>query len=195
MALKREQSQEAGAGSTQIQAEGNINYQPTTIFNPPEPISGGAYQKLVDGYNKERESGDTTLNTIIDKIQKYSDVIDTEFIGLPKKLEDGGFESDIKTAMRLKEDYAKYLYQNNFSIAKQKIHGYLLAKIFVAFDLCVVEAIREKKSKLEIKDILLEKVIKPIEDELGIDNVLDLYRDDVLGMVYFLTGNCHISWK
>lgn len=188
MALKNELTQEAGSNSTQLQAQRDIYYTAA-------PLPRTTYQKLVDEYNKERESGTSVLNTVIDKLQKYAKSVDSEFIGLPKKLEDGGFEKDIRLAMELKESYSMYLTENSFSIAKKKIHGYLLAKIYVSFNLTVIEAIRENKSKSEIKNILQEKVIKPIEEELGIDNVLDLYSDDVLGMVYFLTGNCHISWK
>jgi hypothetical protein len=188
MALKHEFIQEAGPNSTQLQALGDIYYTEALV-----PKS--TYQKLVDEYNKERESGTSILNTVIDKLQKYTNSIDSEFIGLPKKLKDGGFEKDIDTAMLLKESYSMYLHENSFSIAKKKIHGYLLAKIYVAFNVFVIEAIRESKTNSEIKTILYNQVIIPIEQELGIDNVLELYGDDVLGMVYFLTGNCHISWK
>jgi hypothetical protein len=45
----------------------------------------------------------------------------------------------------------------------------------------------------EIKRAVQHEIIDPIEAMLG-ENVLDLYADEINGMLYFLTGNCHIRW-
>ena len=39
-----------------------------------------------------------------------------------------------------------------------------------------------------------DKVIKPAIFVLG-ENVLKLLKEDINGMIYFLTGNCHIKWE
>jgi hypothetical protein len=44
-----------------------------------------------------------------------------------------------------------------------------------------------------INSLISEKVINPLIVELG-DNLFDFTPDDVQGMLYFLTGNCHIKW-
>ncbi|XGA84108.1 hypothetical protein OEG92_03960 [Polaribacter sejongensis] len=39
-----------------------------------------------------------------------------------------------------------------------------------------------------------ELVIKEVENILSERNILNIYSDDILAMIYFLTGNCHINW-
>jgi hypothetical protein len=44
-----------------------------------------------------------------------------------------------------------------------------------------------------IQRALVDSVITPIEDVLG-ENPLLLDAVEVMGMIYYLTGNCHIRW-
>jgi hypothetical protein len=48
-------------------------------------------------------------------------------------------------------------------------------------------------------EILNEKVIQPILEILNKegaeDNYLNYNANDIFGMVYFLTGKCHLNWK
>jgi hypothetical protein len=194
MAKPLDLKQEAGDDSNLFQsAEGMIVNQTKNTYNsviPPE-----AYKKLAEEYKKEVQSGDSVLGQIIEKIQHFSNSADTVFLGLEQKLKDAGYENDYQFASKLKEDYTKYLTSNNLSKATLKIHAFLLARIYVAFNLFIPTAVNEGKTKQEIKQLLLEKIVTPVEETLGIDNVLGLYQDDVLAMVYFLTGNCHINWS
>ncbi|MBC6112777.1 ABC-three component system protein [Pedobacter fastidiosus] len=149
---------------------------------------------MAEEYKKE-SANDKVITEVVGKLQHFISNIDTEFIGLEQKLINGGFQNELQFANLLKEQYTKYLASNNLSRASQKIHAFLLARIYVAFNMYVPEAINEGKSNSEIKDIILEKIVQPVEDVLGVDNVLELYQDDVMSMVYFLTGNCHIKWE
>lgn len=194
MAEPLEQKQEAGNNSSLYQAGANMTIdQSRNIYN--NVISPKAYKKLAKDYKEETRSGDSVINEVIDKIQHFSNSADVVFLGLEQKLKDAGYESDYQFAAKLKEDYTKYLASNNLSKATQKIHAFLLARIFVAFNLFIPTAVNEGKSKEELKQIIYDKIITPIEETLGIDNVLELYQDDVLAMIYFLTGNCHIKWS
>lgn len=47
--------------------------------------------------------------------------------------------------------------------------------------------------RIEIPPKVYEIVVGPVNEMLG-ENVLELKANDVAGMVYFLTGNCHITW-
>jgi hypothetical protein len=194
MALKNELGQTAGDGSTLIQSAGSLTYNKITNYSSPvNSVSG--YAKLAEEYKKERQEPNSIISQIVDKLQHFSKNIDPVFIGLEQKLIDSGFENELQFASLLKEQYTMYLTSNNLSKATQKIHAFLLARIFVAFNMSIPQAISEGKTKTEIKEIILEKIVKPVEEELGVDNVLDLYQDDVMAMVYFLTGNCYIKWE
>ena len=63
----------------------------------------------------------------------------------------------------------------------------------------VYPLILENQSKKYILEILNEKVIQPILEILNKegaeDNYLDYNANDIFGMVYFLTGKCHLNWK
>ena len=37
-------------------------------------------------------------------------------------------------------------------------------------------------------------VYAKIAECLG-ENILELYDDEIAGMLFYLTGNCHIKWK
>jgi len=194
MALKNELQQTGGSGSTLVQAGGAVTYNQTNNYNTPLNIVS-SYSKLVEEYKKERENPDSLISEIVDKIQHFSKNIDPVFTGLEDKLKRAGYQNEIQFASQLKEDYTKYLISNNLSKATQKIHAFLLARIYVAFNLYVPQAISEGKSKTQIKEIILEKIVQPVEEVLGMDNILDLYQDDVMAMIYFLTGNCYIKWE
>jgi hypothetical protein len=183
-------TQTAGSGSKQYQAAGNINI----IHNSDNHYN--QYLKLVEEFEKELASEQSPYREIIAKIRHFTSNIDGDkIIGLEKKLENAGFESDFTWARDMKEQYFKKITENNLSKATQKIHAFLLARTCVLFNLHVRGAINDGMSKDVIKDLLIEKVINPVQNMVGENNVLDLLDDDLIGMMYFLTGNCHITWK
>lgn len=182
--------QKAGHSSTQYQAAGNL----TVINNNGQPKAYNQYLKLVEEFENELEEGNIEFCEFIDKIQHYTATIDG-FVGLESKLNDAGFGSDLTWAEEMKEYYFQKLTENGLSKASQKIHAFLLARVCVLFNIHVKGAVNDGVSKEVIRDIIIEKVIQPVQDMLGENNVLGLYDDDITAMIYFLTGNCHIRWK
>jgi hypothetical protein len=55
-----------------------------------------------------------------------------------------------------------------------------------------------QKKMADIKQAVSEQVIIPVMKELNENGEDDIYlcytTDDILGMLYYLTGNCHINW-
>ncbi|MEM9363390.1 MAG: ABC-three component system protein [Bacteroidota bacterium] len=152
-------------------------------------------QKLVEDYKKEVASGEhSEFKEVYEKITHYSTNVDEIKQDLLGKLKDGGFEEDADWAIELKEEYAKKLLKNDVSLTQQKIHAFLLAKLQMAFRRHVLSAIRENESKDKIRHLVDDKVISMVGSYLGYENVLNLYEDDINGMLYFLTGNCHLKW-
>ena len=182
--------QTAGKNSTQYQSGGNMTVN--NYNSQPKPYM--QYLKLVEEFEQELENGDIEFREFIDKIQHYTATID-EFVGLEPKLTEAGFGNDIDWTQQMKEYYYKKITENNLSKATQKIHAFLLARICVLFNLHIKGAVNDGVSKDVIREMIIEKVINPVQDMLGENNVLDLYDDDITAMIYFLTGNCHIKWK
>lgn len=185
------QEQSAGDGSTLIQAGGNI-YQ--TTINYADRLQ--VMEKLVKLYNEEKKKGSKSEYTgYIRKLEKFTTSVDGELLDLKQKLDAAGYKNDIDWALGLKEEYSKMLQANKFSLACQHIHAFLLAWIIVLFNQFVTDAIKSGKDKDTIKQIIVDKLIAPVENLVGGENnVLELYSDDITGMIYYLTGNCHLKW-
>lgn len=115
------------------------------------------------------------------------------------KLMDGGFsEKEIINAIKSKEKYAKRLQKNRFFESAQWIDSQLFAKIKMDFDAFVIPLVNSKTPKDEIMQNLVKNVIQPVLDLINTegedDEYLNYNADDIFGMVYYLTGQCHLNW-
>lgn len=164
----------------------NLNISPKT-----------RWQKRFEELKRQVEN-DERYATFIDDFEEYNTIKDG--IGLEKKLNDGKFnETEINRALRLKEKYAKRVVKDEMFLAQQKIDVEIFSIIDNGFYTYVYPLILENQSKKYILEILNEKVIQPILEILNKegaeDNYLDYNANDIFGMVYFLTGKCHLNWK
>ena len=155
------------------------------------------WQKRFEELKRQVEN-DERYATFIDDFEEYNTIKDG--IGLEKKLSDGKFnETEINRALRLKEKYAKRVVKDEMFLAQQKIDVEIFSIIDNGFYTYVYPLILENQSKKYILEILNEKVIQPILEILNKegaeDNYLDYNANDIFGMVYFLTGKCHLNWK
>jgi len=121
-------------------------------------------------------------------------------ISAEKKLSDGGFsENEIIKAIRRKEKYAKRLQLNRFFESAQWIDSQLFAKIKMDFEGYITPLIDTETPKKEILKEVIVKVVQPVLDLINLegedDEVLNYNAEDIFGMVYYLTGQCHINWK
>lgn len=75
---------------------------------------------------------------------------------------------------------------------------YLFAKLCHSFDTYILPNI-ESQPLCDIRQMVYEKVVLPIIDEINAngscDRQLCYNEDDIYGMLYYLTGKCHINWK
>lgn len=115
------------------------------------------------------------------------------------KLKDGGFsQSAIDKARRLKMYFAKKSTRFQYYESAQLIDGYLFAKLCQRFDTYILPNI-ESHPLCDIRQMVYEKVVLPIIDEINAngscDRQLCYNEDDIYGMLYYLTGKCHINWK
>lgn len=147
------------------------------------------------------------LKQEVEKDQKFDDFIDdlkyyrTKLDGrsMPEKLKDGGFsEKEVLKATYRKLQYSKKLEKNKLYESAQKIDLELFALINYNFETYIDPLVEAKTPKNDIKIVLREKVILPIFEIINIEGKDDVFLnytvDDILGMVYFLTGKCHLNW-
>lgn len=147
---------------------------------------------------KEEVDNDVKLQAKMDDIMRYRTKL-PHTLGLRRKLQDGGFlKPAIDRARRLKQGYAKKATKFQYYEMANRIDNYLFAIVSSRFDDYVYPLIEEQRPLQDIKHAVSEQVIMPIMQELNESGADDTYlcytMDDIWGMLYYLTGNCHINW-
>lgn len=147
------------------------------------------YQKF-----KLEQAQNPQIRKIVEELENYRQNIDVEVVGLEQKLIDGNQKSSIEYAERAKEFFYKKLVKHEMSEVAQKINVHLLADIESRFSNHIRPKICSGTYQEEdIKTLIQELIITPVIDSLE-DNTLEFTARDINGMLYFLTGNCHIKW-
>lgn len=134
------------------------------------------------------------FNSVLPELEHYMSNVDVgDIIGLEEKLRLASRDSEIAEAIRQKEIVAKRLHRHSTSRAAQRIYIHVLGMLLSRFRAFVKPKIENNGSVEEINQEIIVSVIEPT---IGIleENVLDIYWDDIWGMIFYLTGNCHIKW-
>lgn len=160
-------------------------------------ISKTRWQKRFEKLQEEVRN-DTRYEVFIEEFNTYNTVLDG--LGLQQKLQDAGFsDKEIIRAMRFKEKYAQRVVLGEMYQAQQEIDVEIFSLIDNNFETYVFPKIKIGIDKYLILECLMEKVIQPILDILNregeADDFLNYNANDIYGMVYFLTGKCHLNWK
>jgi hypothetical protein len=150
--------------------------------------------QLIERFKKEREN-DEVFSGIISKLQHYSSSTDGagNVEGVKTKLGKAGYDNLLEFALVTKEMFVKKLTEFQFSRSAQEMQCLLLAEVYTRFHHYVWPALCEGRGQEEIQVLVQTQIINPLSEMLG-ENVLDIYTDELTGMLYFLTGNCHIRW-
>ena len=150
--------------------------------------------QLYEDFQKEIEEGGEPFQDIIEKLQHWKDSDSPEPEGVEKKLKDGDRPELVDMGLRAKEQFSKVLLKHQYSKAAQFILSYLLGKVWNSFSFVIIPRIKEGAPSNEIDLLIQEHVVGPIEEILG-SNPLAIDPSEIQGMIYFLTGNCHLKWK
>ena len=177
----------------------NVNPNAQTVNNtfynntPPQSRMDTYFQKLL----KEIEEGITS--DVFDELKYYQTKLDGTK-GMEQKLIDGGFRlSRIQEATQLKEMYAKIATKYDCYPSAQRIIQLLFARIKHEFDASIFPLIEQQQAINIVMQQVHEKIVVPISDMLNANGAYDTYlnfnEDHIYGMIYYLTGMCHLNWK
>lgn len=116
-----------------------------------------------------------------------------------EKLIDGGFRpSRIDEAIRLKELYAKKAMQYDCYPSAQQINLDLLSRIKHEFDDSIFPLIVVQHDLSIVMQQIRSKIVNPIMQMLNENGASDEHlhytEDHIYGMIYHLTGMCHLNW-
>lgn len=183
-----------------IGTAGSVNPNATSV-NDTYNFYGTALLTRMDAYFqsllKEIENGIT--EDVFDALDYYKTKLDGTK-DLEEKLTDGGFRpSRIAEAIRLKEMFAKIAMRYDCYPSAQKIIHSLFARIKHEFDDNIFPLIESQQPLNIVMKQIRESIVIPIRDMLEAngahDTVLGFNEDHIYGMIYYLTGMCHLNWK
>ena len=147
----------------------------------------------------EQEILNNTRKEVIDELLLYTTKLDGTK-GLEEKLQDGGFQKMfIQKAIIQKEMYAKRATKYECYPAAQEIILSLFARIKNEFDVRIYPMIIKGADVPSIMQEVDKQIVSPILQMIEMNGANDqsLYfnMDHIYGMIYYLTGMCHLNWK
>lgn len=114
-------------------------------------------------------------------------------IGLEKKLINAKMDSLIDDATYLKTRAIKKVARYQLQSYKAALNNYIYGKINEIFNSDILPLIKSGASPNEVNSFISNMIIKPISDEVcAADPTIN--DDTIRGMLYILTGNCHLTW-
>jgi len=151
-------------------------------------------QDLYDKFQSEKEEN-PELKEFCEELDYFNSIIDGNVIGLEEKLRLGGRERLLHYALDLKDRFHRKLFKSSqYSLIAQDINVYLLTKVRRGFMMEIYSLICNNESEEKINMLITERIIRPVQADLGI-NLFKYNEEDIMGMIFFLTGNCHIKWN
>ncbi|WP_339617693.1 ABC-three component system protein [uncultured Gilvimarinus sp.] len=134
---------------------------------------------------------------LVDIIEELTEYVTAhpcrEIIGLENKLKNGGREDLLGNAIRYKSRFARRVCKSQMSLTEQKVFVQILSHILVSFDMFVRPRIREKAPASEVDAIVFDRIIEPAHSAI-IEFDDEVTKELILGMLFFLTGKCHLVW-
>jgi len=149
---------------------------------------------LYERFEKEKIEN-PEFKELCEELDYFNSIIDGDVIGLEEKLQQGGKEKILFYALDVKDRFHRKLMKTSqYSMIAQDINVYLLSKVRSSFMREIYSLIINNASDEKINLMITERIIKPVQADLGI-NLFGYNEDDIMGMIFFLTGNCHLKWN
>ena len=167
-----------------------------------------ARDKIVNNYSRQSKLGalfeklkqefvDNNRTEIIsDNLSRFNTERDT--IGLEQKLTIGNRLDLLEDGLWLKQEYAKKLTKFQFFEPAQEIHAFLLSIVLEKFRNIIYPMLNVNQTDMEVSKAISCEIVNPIVQIIqkeGCDDVMGLSSVDIDGMIYFMTGKCHIKWQ
>jgi len=175
--------------------DGNNNLQVAgDLYYVPVPAVKGALKIHIDKIVEECID-DKELSDFICELKDYINVNPRRnIIGLESKLTNSGRESFIDNGITLKDRFSRKLYRNQLSLSAQNIYLQILSYISTTFKHKIKPLLRTEVSDNELHTAVYSEVVNHIYDQIA-NPIVGLTSEDIEGMLYFLTGQCHLDWS
>ncbi|GAB3535086.1 ABC-three component system protein [Photobacterium alginatilyticum] len=156
-------------------------------------IQKNALELLIESSQNLAKEDPAYRNMIEDFQEFLTPRAGRNIIGLDNKLIEGGREDLLEDAAYLESRFARRVSKGQLSEKEQVVYYHCLSKINSYFKSYIIPQIKANESNVKIDSYIQEKIIDPLYKEIAI--VQPMSMDMISGMLYFLTGKCHIRWK
>lgn len=143
---------------------------------------------------QEQMADTPELEGIIEELAEYiTDRPDREIIGVEAKLKNGNREDLIQNAVYYKNKFERKIAKKQLSNAEQYIYAQVLSYIESYFNQYIRPLILNGSSKEVIDSAVQKYIYEPVHKAvIGFD--ISITMQHVSGMLFFLTGKCHLVW-
>ena len=155
------------------------------ISQAPSAIKKAADKVILDNKNNPR------FDEFIDRLKRYTEFYGNVTRDLDQKLKEGGREHDIPRASKQKHYFTMMLNKYSLHLSAQELFAVILADLYNYFE-TIIKPDLTTLSETKINEKLYAK-IESLHSEVS-DGAIIFTTDDIYGMIYYLTGNCHVEW-
>ncbi|MBA3008610.1 MAG: hypothetical protein KJ900_05065 [Proteobacteria bacterium] len=171
-------------------AAGNIDKRQTFIIEAPKTQLGGLVEQLREQIGKDPEAAEF-VESLLSWINPKKTALTRD---LAEKLNACGKGHLICDALEAKERFAKQLKKTTFNPAIQEIYAYILGEIYANFNHRIKPRIAAAVEPGSIEGAIADLANTITSQIANAPTSLGVGMTEITGMLYYLTGNCHIDW-
>ncbi|WP_339135825.1 MAG: ABC-three component system protein [Candidatus Electrothrix sp. GW3-4] len=168
----------------------DIDKSKTIIYQAPNTQLSGIIEQL-----KEKIGQDPEAAKFVEKLLDWMTPKDTLIKrDLEQKLKDCDKSYLLYDALEAKERFTKQLKRTTFNPAIQEIYSYILGEIYSHFNYLIKPKIATMKEVGAIEQEIVGLARSITSQIANAPPALGVGITEVIGMLYYLTGNCHLDW-
>ena len=178
-----------------------MNSQVSVTYNDESAHNGDNIFTPLSSLEQAVEQIKRTLGSESDAVEIIENLADyiteypnREIIGLENKLFNGGRQDLTNRAVLLKNRFERKLAKNQMSLAEQHVYVQLLSTISSIWYSKIKPLIDLGTSKNTIDKAIFDDLVEPVHKAVVRYDTLAT-SELVSGMLYFLTGKCHLVWE
>lgn len=161
------------------------------IFLAPNP------SKITELIERSKTYAEDSLEykDLIDELNNFQKPREgVEIIGLENKLTNANMTSLLNDAKYLKDRAIQKISKYQLQSHKVAVYTHIYAKVYEIFNANILPMLMQGVSPEYINQYISSVIVNPIVDEVcGADPTIN--ANTIRGMLYILTGNCHLTWK
>lgn len=165
---------------------------PLSIESSSPLLQKNALLTLIETSQKLAKE-DPAYRDMIEEFQEFlSPRPGRKIIGLESKLKEGNRIDLLEDAEYLESRFSRKVSRKQLSDKEQIVYFHCLSKINSYFKSYIKPLIAQQESNCKIDNEIQERIITPLYEEILV--VQPMSMEMIRGMLYFLTGKCHLRW-